>query len=83
MCSRALKHKGPIALQAACRMKPGMEGCFELSIANADKGLLSIEEIQRRVAQFTQAGLPLVLTQVGGSTARDLCFLGACAVKGG
>lgn len=40
-----------------------MEGCFELSIGNADKGLLPLEEIKRRVAQFTQAGLPLVVTQ--------------------
>eukprot|EP00887_Chlorella_sp_A99_P007845 scaffold20.g7845.t1 len=47
-------------LEAACRVKPGMEGCFELSIGNADKGLLPISEIQQRVAQFTAAGLPLV-----------------------
>lgn len=50
-------------LEAACRVKPGMEGCFELSIGNADKGLLPISEIQQRVAQFTAAGLPLVVTQ--------------------
>ena len=50
--------------QAACRQHPEREGCFELSIGNADKGLLPLEEIQRRVAQFIQAGLPLVVTQV-------------------
>lgn len=50
-------------LQAACRQHPEREGCFELSIGNADKGLLPLEEIQRRVAQFIQAGLPLVVTQ--------------------
>ena len=43
-----------------------MEACFELSIGNADKGLLPLEEIKRRVAQFTSLGLPLVVTQVGG-----------------
>ena len=51
-------------LAAACRLKLGMEGCFELSIGNADKGLLPLEEIQRRVAQFTAANLPVVVTQV-------------------
>lgn len=50
-------------LAAACRMNPGMEGCYELSIGNADKGWLPIEEIARRVAQFTAAQLPVVLTQ--------------------
>lgn len=50
-------------LQAACRCKPGLEGAFELSIGNADKGLLPLAEIQQRVAQFTAAGLPLVVTQ--------------------
>ena len=43
-----------------------MECCFELSIGNADKGLLPLSEIQQRVAQFTAAALPLVITQVGG-----------------
>jgi hypothetical protein len=46
-----------------------MEACFELSIGNADKGLLPLEEIKRRVAQFTTLGLPLVVTQVGGWSA--------------
>jgi hypothetical protein len=40
-----------------------MEGAFELSIGNADKGLLPLEEIKRRVSQFTSTGLPLVVTQ--------------------
>ncbi len=44
-----------------------MEAAFELSIGNADKGLLPLEEIKRRVSQFTSAGIPLVLTQVGPS----------------
>ncbi|KAL4856193.1 Zinc finger MYND domain-containing protein 10 [Chlorella vulgaris] len=48
---------------AATRLRPSMEGAFELSIGNADKGLLSLEEIKRRVSQFTASGLPLVVTQ--------------------
>lgn len=50
-------------LEAATRLRPSMEGAFELSIGNADKGLLSLEEIKRRVSQFTASGLPLVVTQ--------------------
>ncbi len=71
-----------IALQAACRLHPDMEGCFELSIGNADKGLLPLEEIRRRVAQFTQTGLPLVVTQVGGVeqgwAAGGMCVCALC-----
>lgn len=50
-------------LAAACKLRPGMEGCFELSVGNADKGRLPLEEIERRVQQFTTAQLPVVLTQ--------------------
>lgn len=50
-------------LAAACRLCAGKEGAFELSIGNADKGVLPLAEIERRVAQFVDAGLPLVLTQ--------------------
>lgn len=41
-----------------------MEGCFELSIGNADKGMLPLLEVQRRVEQFVTARLPVVITQV-------------------
>ena len=40
------------------------DGCFELSVGNPDKGLLPLDEIKRRVAQFVEQGLPLVVTQV-------------------
>ncbi|GAX76497.1 hypothetical protein CEUSTIGMA_g3942.t1 [Chlamydomonas eustigma] len=40
----------------------GLEGCFELSIGNADKGMLTAIEIRKRVRQFISAGLPVVLT---------------------
>lgn len=45
-----------------------MEGCFELSIGNADKGVLPLLEVQRRVEQFVAAGLPVVVTQVSCHT---------------
>jgi hypothetical protein len=37
---------------------------YELSIGNADKGLLPETEILRRVRQFQEAQLPVVVTQV-------------------
>jgi hypothetical protein len=52
-------------LAAACRVagvEPS-EGAFELAISNADKGLLPLPEIERRVAQFIAAQLPVVVTQ--------------------
>eukprot|EP00878_Enallax_costatus_P037938 GHUV01043046.1.p1 GENE.GHUV01043046.1~~GHUV01043046.1.p1 ORF type:complete len:256 (+),score=113.07 GHUV01043046.1:93-860(+) len=38
------------------------EGCFELAAVNADKGHLEVADIQRRVAQFTAAGVPVLVT---------------------
>lgn len=40
------------------------EGCYELSVGNADKGLLPVEEVRRRIEPFISENLPLVLTQV-------------------
>ena len=42
-----------------------LEGCYELSVGNADKGLLPLEEVRRRIQPFISENLPLVLTQVG------------------
>ncbi|WIA37878.1 hypothetical protein OEZ86_014725 [Tetradesmus obliquus] len=55
-------HKAMLA--AAVEMAgPGAEGCFELTVQNADKGQLGLEEVQARVAQFVAAGLPLLVTR--------------------
>jgi hypothetical protein len=51
-------------LAAACRLRRGAEGCYEMSVGNADKGFMPLPEIERRVAQFVSAGLPVVVTQV-------------------
>jgi len=40
-----------------------VEGCYEMSVGNADKGLMPIEEVKRRVRPFIDENLPLVLTQ--------------------
>jgi hypothetical protein len=37
-------------------------GLFELSLGNADKGLLPLDEAERRAAQFARRGLPLLAT---------------------
>ncbi|KAL4451608.1 hypothetical protein ABPG75_007270 [Micractinium tetrahymenae] len=69
-------------LQAALKLRPDMEAAFELSIGNADKGLLPLEEIQRRVSQFTAAGIPLVLTQAPLFTQKSDLFHNSVFVVG-
>ncbi|GIL49814.1 hypothetical protein Vafri_6129 [Volvox africanus] len=59
---RELLATGVKAAAAATR-GPLPEGAFELTVQNADKGLLSAEEIRRRVAQFVALGLPVVVTR--------------------
>ena len=54
MLSAALKTKGLAET----------EGCFELSVGNPDKGQMPLDEVKRRVSQFVEQNLPLVVTQV-------------------
>lgn len=50
-------------LQTACAaVGPGATGGFELSVTNADKGVLPRHDVERRAAQFTLDGGMLVLT---------------------
>lgn len=52
-------------LAAVCALDDRQrEGCFELSVGNPDKGLLPVEVVRQRIRQFTEAKLPLVITQV-------------------
>ena len=44
-------HRGVLA--AASRVRPGCVPAYELAVTNADKGTLPVEEVRRRVAQFT------------------------------
>ena len=53
-----------MGLSTGSAVRRQWEGCYELSVGNADKGLLPIEEIRRRVEPFVTENLPLVLTQV-------------------
>lgn len=52
-------------LAAACRSvgAPLEDGCYELSVGNADKGMLPPAEARARAAQFEAAGLPVVFTR--------------------
>ena len=54
-------------LAAGCIATGGrLDGCYEMSVGNPDKGMLPLEEVQRRVQPFLESGDPLVVTQVGG-----------------
>ncbi|GBF95522.1 hypothetical protein Rsub_07872 [Raphidocelis subcapitata] len=59
-------HRGHESLLAAACAAAGRgreEGAFELSVGNADKGVLPLEEARLRVAQFVALGAPVVLTR--------------------
>lgn len=76
-------HEGHMELLAAAlRACPGREGAFELSIGNADKGILSTGEIERRVAQFEATGQPVVLTAAPLFTQKADLFPGSTFVVG-
>jgi hypothetical protein len=53
---------GGATATTATTTEPLVPGAFELSIGNADKGQLPLEEAERRAAQFARAGLPLLVT---------------------
>ena len=56
-------HEGHIKLMQVAKARfPDLEPLFELSLHNADKGGITVDAIQKRVAQFTQRGLDLALT---------------------
>ncbi|BDA48658.1 hypothetical protein COCOBI_12-3390 [Coccomyxa sp. Obi] len=67
-------HKGLLAAALKTKELSAGEGCFELSVGNPDKGLMSLEEAKRRVAQFVKAGLPLVVTQAPLFTLKSKLF---------
>eukprot|EP00249_Psilotum_nudum_P014787 c25003_g1_i1 orf=431-1180(-) len=49
-------------LDAACSLTTGAIPCFELSVINADKPPLSIEQIKSRAKQFEETGKTVVFT---------------------
>lgn len=61
-----------------------IEGAFELSIGNADKGFLSVEEVKKRLAQFTSTltNLPVVITKAPLFTQKAQLFPNSTFVVG-
>jgi nicotinic acid mononucleotide adenylyltransferase len=60
-----------------------IEGAFELSIGNADKGFLSVDEVKRRLAQFTsRTNLPVVVTKAPLFTQKAQLFPSSTFVVG-
>ncbi len=57
-------HRGLLSAALKTKGLDETDGCFELSVGNPDKGQLPLDEIKRRVSQFVEQGLPLVVTQV-------------------
>jgi len=55
-------HEGHRRLLEVAQKTKGLPGFFEISVLNADKGMLSKSEVERRVEQFTSTGLPVTLT---------------------
>ncbi|KAL0028740.1 hypothetical protein WJX79_003641 [Trebouxia sp. C0005] len=58
-------HRGMLAAALTAQQdKQGqVEGCYEMSVGNADKGLMPAEEVKRRIQPFIDENLPVVLTQ--------------------
>ncbi|CAK0738768.1 hypothetical protein CVIRNUC_001090 [Coccomyxa viridis] len=75
-------HKGLLSAALKTKGLAETDGCFELSVGNPDKGLLPLDEIKRRVAQFVEQGLPLVVTQAPLFTIKSKLFAKSTFVIG-
>ena len=75
-------HEGHLDLLSIATRKTGMEGAFELSVMNADKGMLNVNEILSRVDQFTAGGVPIVLTRAALFTEKAHMFANSVFVVG-
>ncbi len=74
-------HAGHISLAETAAKLTGSSAAFELTIVNADKPPLSVEEARRRVAQFTWKA-PVWLTRAPTFAAKAELFPGAVFVIG-
>ncbi|CAI5524496.1 unnamed protein product [Closterium sp. Naga37s-1] len=58
-------HQGHTDLMAAALLEvPGGVPCYEMAAWNADKGAIPVEEVERRVHQFTAHGHMVVVTRL-------------------
>lgn len=74
-------HAGHIGLAETAAALTGLAVAFELTIVNADKPPLPVEEVRRRVAQFAWKA-PLWLTRAPTFAAKAELFPGAMFVVG-
>jgi hypothetical protein len=74
-------HQGHITLAAAAARRSGIPAAYELTILNADKPPLPIEEVHRRIAQFAWLA-PLWLTRAATFAEKAALFPGAIFVVG-
>ena len=74
-------HRGHTTLAAVAAVWLGVPVHFELSITNADKPDLPVEEVERRVAQFTGVG-PVWLTRAASFARKAELFPGTAFVLG-
>jgi hypothetical protein len=74
-------HEGHWALAAAATRLTGLPVAFELSVINVDKPALPMEEVRRRIAQFSWRA-PVWLTRAATFAAKARLFPGAVFVVG-
>jgi hypothetical protein len=74
-------HEGHEQLLAAATAELGQPGLFELPVANADKGTLIAEEVQRRLRQFAGRA-PVVLSRAALFVEKARLFPGCVFVVG-
>lgn len=74
-------HKNLLAAAVNCSGED-KEGCYEMSVGNPDKGLMDIDEVQRRVQPFQESGTPLVVVQAPLFTDKAALFPGSVFVIG-
>lgn len=74
-------HRGHCALADAAARRAGSAAVFELSVVNADKPALSVEEVRRRLAQLSGRS-PVWLTRAPTFVEKADLFPGAAFVVG-
>eukprot|EP00891_Asterochloris_glomerata_P005367 jgi/Astpho2/5367/fgenesh1_pg.00075_%23_41_t len=79
-------HRGMLAAGLAARSKKAhsgvQEGLYELTVRNADKGSLALADVQKRLRQFKEQGLAVVLTQAPLYPTKARLFPGSTFVIG-
>ncbi|GMH41182.1 hypothetical protein BSKO_09092 [Bryopsis sp. KO-2023] len=75
-------HDGHIGMLKLAEKVLGTTGCFEMTVSHPDKGIVDREEVLRRVGQFKESGMPIVLTAKHIFTRKAMLFEGSTFVVG-